>query len=89
MDSLSDVEKTGKALAVDAYGQTVQSVNFGFTIAAALAWNEALRGIVASKFNNSSNSKVMVALAVTFAATLSIFITRKVLKKDVKRFSDL
>ena len=65
------------------YDTTLISINFGLTLASALAWNEYFKAIVSDFLAKGKGSKylLMYALAMTILTTLFLIITRKLSQK--------
>tara|TARA_B100001094_G_scaffold73512_1_gene69842 strand:- start:1175 stop:1507 length:333 start_codon:yes stop_codon:yes gene_type:complete len=85
-----DVKDAGSYVLEETWANALQSMSFGFTLASALAWNEAIKMYIKKSLKtDSAGSYFKYALAVTFFTTLVLIVTKKVLKKKVKTLKDI
>ena len=72
----------------ETYNSTVQSINTGFALAAALAWNDSVKVII-QKFIKSNTSiaqmHLVYALVVTMLSALVFVITKRFVKPSIKK----
>jgi len=72
----------------ETYNSSVQSINTGFALAAALAWNDSVK-VVIKKFirNNTSVAQMhlVYALAVTLLSAVVFVLTKKFLKPSLTK----
>jgi len=75
-----------KGLALDTFDQSLFSINMGFTLAAVLAWHEAIKSFVQSKLpaKTAQNSQLFIALGLTIAAAVIFRLIKKV-RPNTKR----
>ena len=77
-----------QSLLMSTYAQSLQSVNIGFSLAAALAWNEAVKHYLSKNLRDIKQSNyyhVMYALIVTFLTALVFMITKTFLDRNAKK----
>ena len=67
------------------YDTTLSSINFGLTLATALAWNEYFKFVVNEFLAKGKGGKylLMYALSMTILATLFLIISRKLADKKI------
>jgi hypothetical protein len=72
----------------ETYNSTVVSINTGFALAAALAWNDSVK-IIIQKFiksnTNMAQMHLVYALVVTLLSTLVFIITKRFVKPSVNK----
>lgn len=72
----------------ETYNSTVQSINTGFALAAALAWNDSVKVII-QKFikNNTSIAQMhlVYALVVTLLSAIVFVLTKRFVKPSIKK----
>jgi hypothetical protein len=77
-----------KSVLTDAYFVSVQSINMGFMLAAALAWNEAVKKMIerfVGKTGNESKMLFMYAFIVSILAAVVFSLSRKFLDNKLKK----
>jgi hypothetical protein len=78
-----DMVKLARSMVDETYNSTVQSINTGFALAAALAWNDSVKVII-QKFIKSNNSiaqmHIVYALTVTLLSAIVFVITKRFVK---------
>ena len=86
-DSVDTVTSVSNQVLTETYNTTFQSLNMGFSLAAALAWNEAVKELikkrVSSRFVESSN--FFYALVVTLLAALVFSLTKQFVKPNLQK----
>ena len=84
--SVVDMSKT---LLNTSYAQSLQSVNVGFSMASALAWNEVVREYILENLSvkKSQYYHLIYATIVTFLSALVFMITKMFLDKNIKESS--
>tara|TARA_B100001094_G_scaffold137877_1_gene133528 strand:+ start:4458 stop:4784 length:327 start_codon:yes stop_codon:yes gene_type:complete len=85
-----DVKKETNRILKETVSNSATMMNLGFTIATALAWNEAGKRIVGNLVRqgsnkNGTNTFLIYALAMTFASTLLFSFSKKYIKKDLEK----
>ena len=72
----------------ETYNSTVQSINTGFALASALAWNDSVKVII-QKFIKSNNSiaqmHLVYALVVTLLSAIVFVLTKRFVKPSIKK----
>jgi hypothetical protein len=72
----------------ETYNSTVQSINTGFALAAALAWNDSVKVII-QKFIKSNTSiaqmHLVYALVVTLLSAVVFVLTKRFVKPSIKK----
>lgn len=72
----------------ETYNSTVQSINTGFALAAALAWNDSVKVII-QKFikNNTSMAQmhIVYALVVTLLSAIVFVLTKRFVKPSLQK----
>ena len=76
-----------RSLINDTYTSSVQSINTGFALASALAWNEAIKTIITRYFKESSVTRyqLIYALAVTVLSAIVFMVTKRLFKPSITR----
>ena len=71
----------------EAYSSSVQGINVGFALAAALAWTEAVKVVIQKYVKSTQAAKfhVIYALIVTLLSGLVFMITKRFLKPSIKK----
>ena len=86
----SEVMAVAKTMMDETYNSSVQSINTGFALAAALAWNDSVKVII-QKFIKSNASvaqmHLVYALVVTLLSAVVFVLTKKFLKPTFKKAS--
>jgi hypothetical protein len=74
-------------LSDETYKQSITSINLGFTLAAALAWNESIKKIIGTHLPDKVGTKyqVLYAMIVTLLAAFVFTLTQRFLKPSIKR----
>jgi hypothetical protein len=86
----NDVTGAGSYVLEETWDNAIQSMSFGFTLASALAWNEAIKLYIKKTIKTDSPASYFkYALGLTFFTTLVLIFTKKVLKKKVKTLKDI
>ena len=81
-----DLTDFSKSLAANTYDSSINSINMGFTLAAALAWNESIKAFIREKVPKiGSQYHIMYALAVTLLSAVVFTLTRRLLKPYMTR----
>lgn len=81
-----EVTSLSKQLVNDTYDSSINSINMGFTLAAALAWNESIKAFIREKVPKmGSQYHIMYALAVTLLSAIVFTLTRRLLKPSLTR----
>ena len=81
-------KETANELAKATYRQSVSSINLGLTLAAALAWNEAVKHYILVHLRVMKKGTfyhLLYALIVTFLAAVVFMITQKYVDSKAKR----
>ena len=77
-----------RTMADETYSSTVQSINTGFALAAALAWNDSVKVII-QKFikNNTSIAQmhIVYAMVVTILSAMVFVLTKRFVKPSIKK----
>ena len=78
--SMNNVSGFGKSLAIDAFDQSLFAINMGFTLAAVLAWHEAIKTFISSKIptKQMGNSHLISALVLTIVGAMVFKFIKKV-----------
>lgn len=78
---------TMKDLISEAYSSSVQGINVGFALAAALAWTEAVKVVIQKYVKSTQAAKfhVMYALIVTLLSGVVFMVTKRFLKPSMKK----
>ena len=83
-----EVVTAAKAMVDETYNSSLASINTGFALAAALAWNDSVKVII-QKFikNNTSVAQMhlVYAVVVTLLSALVFTLTKKFLKPSLKK----
>ena len=76
-----------KSLLANSYAQSLQSINIGFSMASALAWNEVVKEYALKNVSvrKSQYYHVIYASAVTVFAAFVFMITKMFLDSNIKR----
>ena len=74
-------------LAKDTYNQSVSSINMGFALAAAMAWNDTIKKIIKTHVSQKlgSSYQFMYAVLVTLLAAVVFSLTKRYVKPSIKR----
>ena len=74
-------------LAKDTYNQSVNSINMGFALAAAMAWNETIKKLIKAHVSHrvGSQYQFMYATLVTLLAAIVFSLTKRYMKPSLKR----
>jgi hypothetical protein len=74
-------------LAKDTYNQSVSSINMGFALAAAMAWNETIKKLIKTHVSQrlGSQYQFMYAVLVTLLAAVVFSLTKRYVKPSLKR----
>lgn len=85
--SVKYTQRLANDLSKETYTQSVSSINMGFTLAAALAWNESIKKIINANLSAKLGSQyqILYAVIVTLLAALVFVITKRFLKPSIKR----
>ena len=90
MNYTNEVVAVAKTMMDETYTSSVQSINTGFALAAALAWNDSVKVII-QKFIKSNASvaqmHLVYALVVTILSAMVFVLTKKFLKPSFKKAS--
>lgn len=90
MNYTNEVVAVAKTMMDETYTSSVQSINTGFALAAALAWNDSVKVII-QKFIKSNASvaqmHLVYALVVTLLSAMVFVLTKKFLKPSFKKSS--
>lgn len=81
-------KQMAKSLLLSTYAQSLQSINIGFSLAAALAWNEVVRDWISRNLKDVKKSNyyhLAYASLVTALASIVFLITKTFLDRDVKK----
>lgn len=83
-----DVYNLARSMVDETYNSSVQSINTGFALAAALAWNDSVKVII-QKFIKSNTSvaqmHIVYALVVTLLSAVVFVLTKKFLKPSMQK----
>ena len=84
---LNQAQTMGSTVLNQSYDSTITSINTGFALAAALAWNEFVReGLLKNLPIKIAKQRYLVyALATTFLATFVFVLTKRFVKPDMKK----
>lgn len=76
-----------RSVLTDTYDSSLQSLNMGFALASALAWNEAVKTVIKKYFQNSQAPRyqMLYALAVTLLAAVVFIVTKAMFKPSLQR----
>lgn len=71
----------------DTYNQSVSSINMGFALAAAMAWNETIKKLIKAHVSHRDGSQYqfMYAVLVTLLAAIVFSLTKRYVKPSLKR----
>jgi hypothetical protein len=74
-------------LAKDTYNQAVTGINMGFTLAAAMAWNESIKKFIKTNVSEriGTSYQFVYALIVTMLAGFVFTMTRRYAQPSLKR----
>ena len=74
-------------LAKDTYNQSVSSINMGFALAAAMAWNETIKKLIKTHVSPrvGGQYQFMYAVLVTLLAAIVFSLTKRYVKPSLKR----
>lgn len=83
-----DPVSLARSMVDETYNSSVQSINTGFALAAALAWNDSVK-VVIQKFIKSNASvaqmHLVYALVVTLLSAIVFVLTKKFLKPSLTK----
>lgn len=72
----------------ETYNSTVVSINTGFALAAALAWNDSVKVIIQKFIKNNANiaqMHIVYAMVVTLLSAVVFVITKKFVKPGIEK----
>lgn len=80
-----DLKKETKLIASDTINSTIMSIQIGFTLATALAFNEYIKKLLASSLNKQgANGYLKYALTVALVSGIVLSITNRYVSPSVK-----
>jgi hypothetical protein len=86
--SSEEMYALARTMVDETYNSTVQSINTGFALAAALAWNDSVKVII-QKFikNNTSIAQmhIVYALVVTLLSAIVFVLTKRFVKPSLQK----
>jgi hypothetical protein len=82
-----DVIGMTRGLLNETYSSSVQSINTGFALAAALAWNEAVKTVIHKYFSNASvaRNQFIYAITVTILSAVVFMLTKRFLNPSIDK----
>merc|ERR1712046_293466 len=88
--TLENTRQVTRSLLLNTYSQSLQSINVGFSLAAALAWNEVVKHYLEMNLKDIKKTNyyhVMYATIVTFLTATVFLITKTFLDRNFKKSS--
>lgn len=78
---------TTTTVLTETYNSSIQSLNMGFALAAALSWNEAVKKIIEKYVKKESGTSYYVwyAILLTLLSAFVFAITKQFLRPEIKR----
>jgi hypothetical protein len=85
--TVSIAREIANDLAKDTYNQSVNSINMGFALAAAMAWNETIKKLIKTHVSQKVGGQYqfMYAVLVTLLAAVVFSFTKRYMKPSLKR----
>lgn len=83
----NDVIGMTRGLLDETYNSSVQSINTGFALASALAWNEAVKTVIQKYFSTSNVTRyqLMYAMVVTILSAIVFMLTKRLFKPSITK----
>ena len=87
MSAIASSKNLTMKLLQNTYSQSFQSINMGFSLAAALAWNEVVKEFITKNISvkKGTHYHLIYAIVVTLLAAVVFMITKSFLDKSVQK----
>ena len=86
--TLENTRQVTRSLLLNTYSQSLQSLNVGFSLAAALAWNEVVKHFLDKQLKDVKTSQyyhILYATIVTFLTAVVFMITKTFLDRNIEQ----
>ena len=88
--SVNTIARPINTIVQDTYDQSLQSINMGFSLASALAWNSLVKKTINTFVKNKGGElkyHLMHALTVTLLTAVIFAVTKRILKPSITKQS--